>query len=110
MSLNFFFLYITENLVTILYFSIFIFLSSWLGIAISDSFIEGLLFVEILYLALVLFASIVSILINNPIIDLFIIFMIFFTVCDSILGLILTLITFKTVKNIQFKFFIHLTG
>ena len=72
MALNFMYMYISQNLVTILYFSIFIFLSSWLGIAISDSFIEGLLFVEILYLALVLFASIVSILINNPIIDLFI--------------------------------------
>lgn len=108
MSLNFFYIYIAENLVTILYFSIFIFLSSWLGITVSDSFIEGLLFIEILYLALLLFASVISIIINNPIIDLFIIFLIFFTICDSILGLILILITFKTFKNIQFKFFSNL--
>jgi NADH:ubiquinone oxidoreductase subunit K len=105
---NFFLFYITQNLVVILYFSFFIFLSSWLGIAFSDSFIEGIFFVEVLYLALLLFASIISIITNHPIIDLFLIFIIFFTICDSILGLILTLITFKTLKTIQTKHFKNL--
>lgn len=108
--LNFFLLYITQNLVVILYFSFFIFLSSWLGIAFSDSFVEGIFFVEVLYLSLLLFASIISIITNHPIVDLFLIFIIFFTICDSILGLILTLITFKTLKTIQIKHFINLTN
>ena len=52
-------------------------------------------------LSLVIFASLISIITNHPLIDLFLIFIIFFTVCDSILGLILTLITFKTIKSIK---------
>jgi NADH:ubiquinone oxidoreductase subunit K len=43
-------------------------------------------------------------------IDLILILIIFFTVCDSILGLILTLITFKTMKTIDIKSFSFLTN
>jgi NADH:ubiquinone oxidoreductase subunit K len=106
--INFLYLYITQNIITIFYFCIFLFLSSWLGIAFSDSFIESIFFVEILYLSLIIFASLISIITNHPLIDLFLIFIIFFTVCDSILGLILTLITFKTIKSIKIKHFIYL--
>ena len=108
MCLNIFLLYISQNLVSILYFYMFIFFSSWLGIAFADSFIEGLFFLEILYLSILIIDSIFSIAANNPIIDLFIIFILFFTICDSILGLILTLITFKIVKNILINHFIFL--
>ena len=105
---NFFLLYFTENILLVLFFYFFIFLSSWFGIAFSNSFIEGLFFLEILYLCILIFTSIFSIISNNPFMDLFLIFIIFFTICDSILGLILILITFKIYKNILFNIFIYL--
>ena len=105
MLLNYFSLYITQNIVFILYFSIFIFFSSWLGIAFSDSFVEGLFFIEILYLSILIFGSIISIIVNNSLVDLFLIFILLFTVCDSILGLIFILVTFRTVKNVNITFY-----
>ena len=110
MLLNFFYLYLSQNLIIIFYFSIFLFLSSWIGIASSETFLEGIFFLEILYLALVFFSSLISIVTNHPIVDLVLIFIIFFTVCDSILGLILTLVTFKTLKTIEMKIFSFLTN
>lgn len=101
---------LNQNITIIFFFSFFLFLTSWLGIAFSDSFIEGIFFLEILYLSLVFFSTIISILTNNPIIDLMLLFIIFFTVCDSILGLILTLITFKTMKTIDIKSFSFLNN
>jgi NADH:ubiquinone oxidoreductase subunit K len=101
---------LNQNITIIFFFSFFLFLTSWLGIAFSDSFIEGIFFLEVLYLSLVFFSTIISILTNNPMIDLILILIIFFTVCDSILGLILTLITFKTMKTIDIKSFSFLTN
>jgi hypothetical protein len=83
-------------------------LSSWFGIAFSSSFIEALFFLEILYLSILILTSIFSIISNNPFIDLFLIFILFYTICDSILGLILILISFKIIKNILFNIFIFL--
>mgnify|MGYP007047378472 CR=1 FL=1 len=101
---------LNQNITIIFFFSFFLFLTSWLGIAFSDSFIEGIFFLEVLYLSLVFFSTLISILTNNPMIDLILILIIFFTVCDSILGLILTLITFKTMKTIDIKSFSFLTN
>jgi len=108
MILNTFLIYISQNIVSILYFYLFVFLSSWLGIAFSDSFIEGLFFLEVLYLSLLIFISIFSLISNNPLLELFLIFILFFTICDSILGLILTLITFKVIKSVLIGIFISL--
>lgn len=109
MIFNILSIYISQNIIIIFYFSFFLFLSSWFGIASSESFIECIFFLEILYLSLVFFSSLISIISNQPLIDLFLIFLIFFTVCDSLLGLILTLVTFKTIKTIEIKNFIHLS-
>ena len=110
MILNFFYLYLTQNIIIIIYFSIFLFLTSWIGIAFSESFLEGIFFLEILYLSLVFFCTLVSLITNHPLLDLMLIFIIFFTVCDSILGLILTLVTFITLKTIEIKNFSFLNN
>jgi len=107
---TFFLLYLSQNITIIFFFSIFLFLSSWIGTAFSEFFLEGIFFLEILYLSLVFFSSLISIITNHPIIDLVLIFIIFFTVCDSILGLILTLVTFKTIKHVEIKYFSHLNN
>jgi len=83
-------------------------LSSLFVIAFLSSFIEVLFFLEILYLSILILTSIFSIISNNPFIDLFLIFILFYTICDSILGLILILISFKIIKNILFNIFIFL--
>ena len=97
--------YLTQNILITLYFSFFLFLSSWLGIAFAYNFIETILFLESLYLAMIIFCASLSVIVNHFLMDLFLIFLIFFTVCDSIVALIFVLITFQTLKTINIKHF-----
>ena len=104
------FLYISDNFLNIIYFNIILLVTSWLGLALSDNFIESFFFLEIIYLSLILLANLFSVLTNYFLFDLFILFIIFFSICDSILGLILVLITFHINKNIELKKYYHLYG
>jgi len=103
-------LYISDNFLNIIYFNILLFLVSWLGIAFSDNFIESFFFLELVYLSLIIFTSILSLLTKFFLFDLFLIFILFFSICDSILGLILILITFNINKNIEIKKYQFLYG
>lgn len=109
MTINFF-LYISDNFLSILHFNILLLLLSWLGIAFSDNFIESFFFLELVYLSLVIFSNLINTLINFFLLDLFLIFILFFSICDSILGLILVLITFNINKNIEIKNYHFLYG
>lgn len=104
------FLYISDNFLSILHFNILLLLLSWLGIAFSDNFIESFFFLELVYLSLVIFSNLINTLINFFLLDLFLIFILFFSICDSILGLILVLITFNINKNIEIKNYHFLYG
>ena len=108
--MDIFFLYVSDNFIDILYFNILLFLFSWLGIAFSDNFIEAFFFLELVYLSLIILCTLLSILTNFFLFDLLIIFILFFSICDSILGLILTLITFNTNKKINLKNYHFLNG
>ena len=98
MLINNFFLFF-DDLLIILTLSLLLLFSSWLGIAFCNTFLDGLFHLELVYLSLIIIATILSTLTSFFLLDLFIIFIIFFAVCDSILGLILTLIVFKTNKT-----------
>lgn len=105
-----YFINVADNFTLIFLFTMFIYLSSWFGIANADTFIESFFFLEITYLSLVLLTTLLSILTNFFLFDLLLIFILFFSICDSILGLILTLITFKINKSIKLKRYHHLNG
>jgi len=83
---------------------------SWFGISCSKDLIESFFFLEMVYLSLVLLCNFFSFLTNFYLFDLFQIFILFFSICDSILGLILVLITFNINKNITLNSFKYLNG
>lgn len=94
----------------IIIYNILIFFFSWLGIGFSKNFIEAFFFLESVYLSLIICANTLAFIQPCFLFDLFILFILFFSICDSILGLIITLVSYKVNKTIQLSDYKFLRG